>query len=108
LADQEFRGQRHAVQQHAQNGQEIRPPLNLVQHHQPGLPPQDQLGILQAGIVIRVFQVENARTMHGGDLTGHCRLAALAWPQQGNTSAPLECGFDGVTQAAPLDHAFIP
>ena len=75
------------VRQHAQDGEELRPPLDLVDHHDAPQRPSAVIGSVEAREAGRVLQVEVSRRI-GRTSHGPCRLAALARADEDDDGAP--------------------
>ena len=89
LQHQEARGGIRPVRQHTQHGEEVRQPLNLVEHDEPAQTLKTELGIGEPREALRVLKVEQGdgprKTL--GHEPRQRRLSDLARPQDADNRA---------------------
>jgi hypothetical protein len=78
------------IGKYPQHGEEIRPPLNLVDHHHSRQVSEGCHWFCQAGEAQRVFKIEIVGRIGGNDLPCQGRLAALSRAYQRDHPTPPE------------------
>lgn len=95
------------VHQHAQHGEQIGAPLDLVDHHQPAQWLQGRHRLLQPGEIDRILQIEILDRILRHDLPRQCRLAALARSHKEHDPAALERGSQSLNMLPARNHGRI-
>ena len=95
-------GRVRAIRQDSQQGEQVRPALNLVDDHEPREWAERLPRRLQAGQIQGVFEIEIGVSPRG-QFSGQGGLAALAGTEQGSDPEMSEGVLDLHTICSPVD-----
>ena len=93
------------VHQNAQHREQLRDGLDLIEHDEPPLAAEGQLGVLQAAAVWFGLEVEYGGVSAGGHRARQCGLAALAGAEERGDRSAHEGTSERGRGRWPVDHA---